>query len=549
MRARQFTKPQISEETLNEINMSPSSLRQFVESHPIAEQITAGFELELCFEKIGTGSSYGMEDDYIGSYISLEDLKDMFSEYVSRRDHGYERMENDYMESWDERVNDEMDMDEVEEIARRRALEQLSDDDVEERAKELAQAEEGADPNDYFDQAQEELVDETWEDYRDEAMEEHMDDLRENLDYSFSDWLDSNYRYLSELAYDYNLDVPFTEDSGSAPFDMSEMEHAGDELSNAVGLPIRVSDDYHGTRRGDYMIIEPDGSIESDYDHHGAAEVISPPLPLKSALTVYRRTVIWAKEHGGYTNDSTGLHFNISSPDVTNFDYLKMALLLGDKHLLSVFEREHNSYCRSAIEKIVYSLRQGEYNRETGSENSVPRAQQIMEYLRKHTYDMAKIIAQKAMSSYGDPSSGNWSTEKYSSLHWKGNYLEVRSMGGSHILENPELAINGIYRIVRVWASAVDPNLDREEYLKKLYKMTSGVLSDIQGISPEKSITLSRVLADYIAGRRQDIKPMIDEIRRSLERSQQQRKTDQLVGLQTTKLPQPNPQMNLNFDK
>lgn len=534
MRARQFTKklPQ----QLDEIKMAPGTLQKFAETHPIAKEITAGFELELCFRKISSSGGRGIQDASIERNTNIEDLQDLFSDYVSHRHRGWARMEDAYREAWDEKVYEELNNYDIEARARDQAMDAIDREEIDARARELAG--EGEDPEDFLEQAEEQLVDERWEDYRDDAEEEILDEIRDNLDYDFSEWLYYNFDYLSEVVDRFDLEVYFDADDG-APFDVDAMEEAAFDLGEATGLNYRVSDSYHGVRRGDYIIIEPDSSIEAPGDH-AAAEVVSPPLPLASALAVYRQTVLWAKKYGGYTNDSTGLHFNISSPNLDNFDYLKMALLLGDQYLLKTFEREYNSYCKSALKKIIREL-----NREEEIEQGkyVLRAQQILDALRKHTYELAKVIATNAMKNFS-PDDGQWSTEKYISLNWKGSYMEVRSAGGYKIMEDPETAVNAIYRIVRVWASAVDPKLDREEYLKKLYKMTQSVTE----LRSDKDITVSQIIANYMSGDKNNVAELIKIYRSQLEKSQQRRQSDKLVGQSTSKLPQPSPQMSLNFN-
>ena len=61
----------------------------------------------------------------------------------------------------------------------------------------------------------------------------------------------------------------------------------------------------------------------------------------------------WAKGEGAYTNESTGLHVGVSLPGIGgNIDYVKLALFLGDKYVLDLFDRDGNTYCKSAFDKI-----------------------------------------------------------------------------------------------------------------------------------------------------------------------------------------------------
>lgn len=484
-------------EPLTEVNMSPSALKTFAETNPAAQNITAGFELELCFSGIGTGS-YGIQDEGVRDIYDIDDLRDLFRDHVSRRDPGYARMDNDYMEAWYDRINDWIDSyGRVEDRARDLAGQDLGRSEIQDRADSLLALadDEDADPDEYFAQAEEQLVDETWESFQDAAREELEEEARDEIDFSFNDWLRRNYSSLSSLAWDYDLAVPFVDDDGEA-FSESDMEQAAAYLEEETGLQVRVSGSYHGVRRGPYIIIEPDSSIQPDSGDAGA-EVVTPPLPLPQTLKLFGEVVAWAKSQGGYTNGSTGLHFNISSPDMERFDYLKMALLLGDEYLLKQFGRLYNSYTRSALDKIRASL----YGDSTNT-----RAMQIMQSLRDHTH----ATAQQLMTEWFRNPRGI--SDKYTSLHWTGDYMEVRSLGGQDVLAHPDQALQGIYRIVRVWASAIDPELDRQDYLKKLYQMSEKALS--QKTAPAgQQVALGEVLARYIAGDKAAAQELLQKFR------------------------------------
>lgn len=540
MRAQQFIESKKTQ--LDEIKMSPTQLSNFVNTHPVANEIIAGFELELCFKKIPPGAGEpGLEDESVRRY-SLDQLKDLFSEYVAHRNPGWNQMEDDYTEAWDKQVHEEFNSTqrqrEMEDRARELAAENLDREQIRDRAKELADnaaADESGsqlDPEDFEEAAEDSLVDETWEDFLDEASEEILDDIRENLDYSFEEWVYYEFNYLSDIADRYDFEVFWNDNSEASPFEEYAMEEAARSLRASTGLRVEVSDEYHRTYRGGQIIIEPDQSIEPDSADHGAAEIISPPLPVKETIEIYKKTVEWAKTVGAYTNNSTGLHFNISSPDLTNFNYLKMALLLGDEYLLKTFERQYNSYCKSALEHLSRLF--GNEERDSSS----LRAEKILESLRQHTYDTAKLIAENIMRSW-KPTDDTWESEKYLSLHWAGKYMEVRSAGGKKILEDPQLVLNTINRIVRVWASAVDPNLDRQEYLKKLYKIAE---KNIPG--QDQYIKLGHILTQYIAGDQGRARDYIPHLRAELKRLRQKRQELTQKGLPASPLPQSSPQLN-----
>jgi len=543
MRARQFIqKTPILEQQLDEINMSPGALKQFAQTHPLAQQITAGFELELCFTDIGRPQGYGgIEDERINRYWDLETIQDLFSEYTSRRDRGYSRMEEDYQTAYFEKVADSIDAYEVEQLARAKARDDIDSDTVDERVQAVLADNPDADEDEVRKQVIEEIVDANWSDHEDEAHEEVEEQVRDNLDYDFGQWLWANHNYLSDVAAEYDLGVPFEDEDSydDTPYDTDQMEDAGRRLRHYTDMPVRVSSSYHSVQRlPGLIIIEPDGSIAPDDSDEAAAEIITPPLPLAETLELFAKVRDWAEEYGGYTNSSTGLHFNISSPDMSQFDYVKMVLLLGDQHLLGLFDREYNSYCRSAIGKIMSEMRR-QHPQGQGQMDRV-LAERVMEVLKSHTYRLAQEFIKDAIKSWGN----TFTTDKYTSLNWKGDYMEVRALGGPKIMTDPQLTLNAIYRVIRVWASAVDPQLDREEYLKKLYVMTQ---RGVENTQVGNKISVSQIISRYMTGDRSNLDLLVAELRKQIAQSAQQRDLAKVRGQHKPLLPEPNPQMNLDF--
>ena len=542
MRARQFTQNVIGEQRLDEINMSPSSLKQFATTHPITQQITAGFELELCFSDLNKPEIYrGMEDTRLNRFWDLDTLKELFSDYVSYNDRGYRRMEEDYQEAYFEKVSDNVDLDEVERLAREKARDDIDSDTVEERVKELLDADPDADEDEVREKVIEEIVDANWSDHEDEAREEAEEDVRNELDYSFGQWLWDNNNYLSDVSYTYELGVPFDDDSNDndMPYDMDTMADAGTRLRQLTDIPVTVGWSYHNVqRRPGVIIIEPDSSIEPDHSGESAAEIITPPLPLAETIALFAKVRDWAEEYGGYTNSSTGLHFNISSPDLSEFDYVKMVLLLGDKHLLQQFRREYNSYCSSALGRILSEMRRQHYQGQGQMDQVL--AERVMAALKSHTYRLAQELIKEAIKGFGE----KFVTDKYVSLNWKGSYMEVRALGGPKIMDDPQLVLNSIYRVVRVWASAVDPKLDREEYLKKLYVMTQ---LGVENTQVGNKISVSQIIARYMTGDRSNLDLLVAELRKQIAHSAQQRELAKVRGQHKPLLPQPTPQMNLDL--
>ena len=198
-----------------------------------------------------------------------------------------------------------------------------------------------------------------------------------------------------------------------------------------------------------------DRSIHGDDDDFGAGvEVISPPTALKDALHDCKIMFDWIKSHRIVTNETTGLHINISLANMKNVDPVKLILFLGEKHVLKAFGRETNNFTNPQIELILAGV---------AKDGELPKD--------------ANAMAQKAKALL--------SNEKYSSVNLnklKQGYLEFRIAGGEDYHLDYEKVRNTTLRFVTALEVACDPTAERELYIKKL--------SQIFGKSAESASTL-----------------------------------------------------------
>jgi GNAT superfamily N-acetyltransferase len=198
--------------------------------------------------------------------------------------------------------------------------------------------------------------------------------------------------------------------------------------------------------------VEPDSSIDVDDNDDQGLEFVSPPLPIEELLNDLNKVKAWADRTGCYTNDSTGLHINVSVPGWTQgtdqLDYVKLALLLGDEFVLDSFGRAGNTYAKSAMGKIRDAVRK-----------SPDRAQELMDRMKSGMDQLASKVVHSR------------STEKYTSINVKDGYIEFRSPGGDWLNDNFAEIDNTLRRFTVALSAAVDPEAYRQEYLKKLYKL------------------------------------------------------------------------------
>jgi hypothetical protein len=210
-------------------------------------------------------------------------------------------------------------------------------------------------------------------------------------------------------------------------------------------LGANVTTDWKGVKNhyaaGDWVVVA-DGSIEPD-DGGVGVEINSPPQKLTKALRDLKTMFKWMDANYVDTNETTGLHINISMPGIQNVDLVKLVLFMGDKYVLRQFDRLNNTYTRSQAQSIL--------NNVTGR-GRLPRD--------------AKAMVELARSALSD--------DKYSSVHitkLKHGYLEFRIAGGAGYHHKYEMIHNTVLRFVTALEIAIDPNEERNEYLKKLSKI------------------------------------------------------------------------------
>jgi hypothetical protein len=176
----------------------------------------------------------------------------------------------------------------------------------------------------------------------------------------------------------------------------------------------------------------------------------------------------WAKQRGCYTNDSTGLHINVSVPGFDNdkLDYVKLALLLGDQYVLDQFGRTGNTYAKSAMGMIKERIAQ--------------RPEDAAAMLQKTKTGLGELATKVIHSG---------TTSKYTSINTKEGYIEFRSPGGDWLNENFDKIETTLLRFVVALDAAMDPAKYRDEYQRDLYKMLTGQQFGRSGSELEWDIT------------------------------------------------------------
>lgn len=469
-----------AQQELFEVEMSPSNLKKLAAAIP---GVKVGMEFEMVVPGVQDPDDegyepeedtdadesaddiadivrfFGHEDDYVGQVNDPSDLQDLEDEL---REKYYEWQGEQILDQWKgeegkeyfvDWVKNNVDPDEVAEFA--------------ETPEDLF-GEKNPSKEDY-----EKFIEDQWDtegSYYDEAYDMFRDEKISEDDFSENDFLrDIGIRYMSDVNDNIRMYIrwpyytePYYGDGGE------DIESIGDEFSDAVGKRVYTSTSYHGARRApDAYSLEPDSSIDASPGDAGL-EFISPPMPVDEMLEDLQAVGDWAREKGCYTNSSTGLHINVSIPDYSRdkLDYVKLAVLLGDKYVLEQFGRLSNTYARSSLDIIKDRAKDNE----------------DVDRLLKQLKSNVEGIASKILHS--------GRTDKYTSINTKDGYVEFRSAGGDWLNKNFNKIEDTMLRYIVALDAACDPNKYKKEYLKGLYKV----------LKPEQDGSQMSMFAKYQAG-------------------------------------------------
>jgi hypothetical protein len=415
--------------------MSPTNLKKLA-----AETgAMAGMEFEMIVPGAATDNDGDLEPDYDQDerVTSIEDAAQFFfdGDFNGRRDiqRLRERMQNDFQEWLDDKIYQEW------ESRGEEYLQEWVPNNVDESE---------WNPDNLEGEARTEALEEFVANmHADPGSSDAFDEFREESDYDESDWLDAeDLDLMSNVENAYEISWPHWTSGGG---EGASIEEVADEFREAIGRKVNWSANYHGGKReSDAYVVEPDGSLEPDDSSDSGLEFVSPPLPIDDMISDLNKVKAWAKQKGCYTNDSTGLHINVSVPGFDNdkLDYVKLALLLGDQYVLDQFGRTGNTYAKSAMGMIKERIAQ--------------RPEDAAAMLQKMKTGLGELATKVIHSG---------TTSKYTSINTKEGYIEFRSPGGDWLNENFDKIETTLLRFVVALDAAMDPAKYRDEYLKKLY--------------------------------------------------------------------------------
>ena len=481
------------DEPLFEINFNSKQLAR----DALNSNVKCGFEAETAWE--GIAPSDDGDSDWLYEY-NWYDIEDFLLDQEGRS--AVDDINTGYDEFIDEQAMDR-EYDIVDEMVREREEdESYLEDYVNE---ELAEWE----IEEYRDNYLEDMDDDQKEEYEDWDIinwgrqyteEERLDDYKEWLADGIRDNGEAMERAYEEAKDDYDIDSWANSEYGSWSSCLSEYGYyltnpdAGgglEAVADVVSYWARNNSqfdnieygEYHSTGGGiDYWRVETDSSIDADYGT--GAEIISPVYSTpKQMLKEMKSLFDIFDDEGADTNGSTGLHVTMSYAGKSNRDEpnrLKLALLLGDKYLLSTFGREGNSYAKSQVEQL--QKMSAELKRDPSNTQNVQNIEKILE---------------KGISR-----------DKFSSINFKGDtdretgneLIEFRIGGGSDYHDKFDTITKAVIRYAATLNAAYTDDY-QADYAKALFRMINKIDS------------VSQADIDYVKDRYEVEHPAIDVLK------------------------------------
>jgi Putative amidoligase enzyme len=465
---KRFKLNESTDTEIDEVNMSPGHLQKWA-SGPGTEGMMMGVEFELYVPGIAEGGDEELDYDADESVHDIDDIANFFSD-TEGYNSVHRRLAEEYQDWRDEAssrfIEENYDEDEIRSIIAFDHPVKDFYDEAEESLSDISDEEDNP-TNDHhiWDRArelQQEFIDHAIEEQTrvyDDAREQYEERLLEDADIGESDWLrDIGVRYASDAESGWGLAWPhFTSEGGDA-----DTESVARSLYNALDIRVVAGSDYHSISRSPgKWIVEPDSSLDSPNSSLDAgAEIVSPPMPVPEMIEYIRDVQQWAKNNDCYTNKTTGLHMNVSVPNfsIETLDYIKLALFLGDEHILQQFGRTANGYCRAATKKIQDNL-------------DSATTQKVLERMRTQLDGFCSKLIHSGR------------TDKYTSINTHSGYVEFRGPGGDWLSKSPEQLTSTALRTARALSIACDPEAEKQEYAKKFYKLIAPMDSNNDTVS------------------------------------------------------------------
>jgi hypothetical protein len=180
-----------------------------------------------------------------------------------------------------------------------------------------------------------------------------------------------------------------------------------------------LSDSFEDEKNTDYAYLEKDGTLKSKLGE--GFEFVSPKMDLKD-VSFYFKTVSDIIDGVGYTNDTCGLHFHISSDKLQNIDMAKLLTFLHAQDSLFDNYLDRNQYVKS-LERVFLNSKLDTFN----------------EDIREQS-------------------------KQYDIVYIDGNHIELRVFGGADVYRDAENILNKLNVFLGLHKIACSPEMEKELY-------------------------------------------------------------------------------------
>lgn len=276
---------------------------------------------------------------------------------------------------------------------------------------------------------------------------------------SHDDWVSAVYDYgFISMMEDHDVYIS----AGDGGLHEVENQISSWVYNNSDFTDIEVGDYHSGGINNSYWRVEDDSSIEGG---GLGAELISPVYGTpREMLEEMKGLFEELEDHNTDTNSSCGLHVTMSFDPKRNGDdrpvsaetnKVKLAILLGDKYLLSTFGREKNSYAKSQYKRL----------------------EKAAEELKRDPTNITNISAiEEILKDSIDPG-------KFNSIHFKENQrdrdsgyklIEFRVGGGDdYHLDMPKIVKAVVRYATTLQASYTDDY--NKDYVRAIFKLINNI--------------------------------------------------------------------------
>lgn len=189
--------------------------------------------------------------------------------------------------------------------------------------------------------------------------------------------------------------------------------------------------------------VDEDGTIGVD------AEIRSPILSIDQGYKDMNTVLNTINDTDMYTSHATGLHINIgtwNSDEYNNVDWLKFLIILNPSRILQQFSRSNNQFAMDKLQGMVNSLKEEDFRSYAN----------IIKDINKTVIQISEKYSAVNLSKL--PSFG---------------YIELRAPGNEGYEKRGDEITALIRKTIRALELATDPTAFKQQYLKKLFTLSS----------------------------------------------------------------------------